>query len=332
MAARILAAAVQEDAEGIGLPALRLHVPAQGHDAVDVARLRPYLPGRGVPLQAVAKRSVGFRGNGERPLEGLEVLPARRERREEIHVCRRGGAIRAGAPRSVNELIARGVEPERGEERGDLGPPVLPRAAAALLGAERLQDLLGEEGLRALVAHGERGQEGRLVCVQEHAPRKRRRHGRGLGLHGRRGVDADAAFAQDLRKGRREIKGRVGHGHVADPRPVPAHASRRHDRVAAGLAAHSDPRPLRGGDDVRDEVQEGRPERVEAEQRRASGPKASRGAHEHDVVVVGQRRNGRLVPPLLLLAGPIGMRLDVVEKRHVQKQPVPDTAEALFRE
>src|ERR1017187_7997779 len=89
---------VQEDAEDIELTALRLHVAAQGHDASDVARLRPHLPGRGRAQEPVAKRSVRLAGDGERGFPGLEELPARRERRQEVDVRRRGGAVRVRAP------------------------------------------------------------------------------------------------------------------------------------------------------------------------------------------------------------------------------------------
>ena len=81
VAARVAAAAVQEDAEDVRLAALRLHVAAQRHDARDVARLGPDLPVRRVALQPVAQRAVGHPGDRERRLELVEVLPARRERR-----------------------------------------------------------------------------------------------------------------------------------------------------------------------------------------------------------------------------------------------------------
>ena len=64
-------------------------------------------------------------------------------------------------------MVTGRVEPEGPEELADLAPTVLPRAAAATLGAESLQDLLGEEGLGPLVADGEDGEERRLVDVED---------------------------------------------------------------------------------------------------------------------------------------------------------------------
>src|ERR1019366_5070660 len=128
------------------------------------------------------------------------------------------------------------------------------------LGAERLQDLLAEKRLRAFVADGDGGHEGRLVRVKEDAAREGRRHARGLGTYGGRGVDADAAFAGYLRERGREIERRAWHRHVAAPRAIPPDTPRGHDVVAAGFAADANPRAARGGDDFRDEVPKRRPQ------------------------------------------------------------------------
>ncbi len=193
-------------------------------------------------------------------LEVLEVAPARREGLKEVGVRRRGRPVRVRPARSVREVVARRIEAERREEREDLRAAGLPRALPARLGAERLEDLLGEEGLGALVADGEDREDRRLVRVEEDA----RRRGRGIGPHDGRGGDRDPALAQHLGERAREIERRVRHGDVARPRPVLPDGAGGDDRVAARVAADADPGPAARRDDLRDEVQERGAERVEA--------------------------------------------------------------------
>ena len=156
--------------------------------------------------------------------------------------------------------------------------------------------------------------------------RRTRRRRAGAGARSGRSAAAEIVMPLSRRtcaSAAREVERRIRHGHVARPRPVPPDGPGGHDRVAARLAADADVRAALRRDDLRDEVQERRAERVEAEDARArrAARRRRRGRERRCRCTRAPRRApGTSAAPAR--RGQSGCDLHVVEERHVEEEPV----------
>ena len=155
--------------ERVALPAAGLDVAGEGDDARDVPRLCEDLPARvavpsirwrSVPAMSPVTASVGSKSrSGATAWRGPAGSRGTR---------RRARPVRRRAAGAVDERRnAKGRARANGGTRRPRRRPFSQVPVPRRLGAERLQDLLGEERLRALVADGEHGEERRLVRVED---------------------------------------------------------------------------------------------------------------------------------------------------------------------
>lgn len=195
---------------------------------------------------------------------------------------------------------------------------------------------------RSLLRSARRKRAGTSCC---------RRRGRGgSGSRGRRGPEAasrertpgrgprgaplgDPVFTEGLRKGRREIQGRIDDGDVSRPGSPRTDGSGgvhpRAPRTPGDPHVRAPPAERRH---LADDRHQERLRRVEPEAGPPAGTDSARNPDENDVVVVRESRDGSLVPVLLLGGRPVRVRLLVVEEGRVQEKAVPDRPDATRRQ